>query len=384
MKKVLDGMKNLRATGFKKQCLALTICLSSGMFTAQLSYASPNTSPLALKSGAPNVYVVKRGDTLWDISAKFLKSPWRWKEIWASNRHVKNPHWIYPGDRLLLCSLNGQPLIGKDEGDGCAGVIQRHQGELILHPRVRVESLGNAISMIPLKQIEQWLDRNVIVAPDALNNAPYILGSADQRVIAAKGQTVYARGAGLQVGEKYGVYRELDPYKITNSKGKTQIIAREFTEVAQGNAVALDGDVSTLELTKSYSAEVRRGDYVLPIYASELPDIFHPVASNEVEAHGKVIRVMGSIGTAAKQGVVTLDRGQIHGAKSGQVLSIYQQGETLKDPKTQELIKLPNQLVGTLMIFKAFDQFSYGYILESSLPIKVGAEIKAPPIVDQQ
>jgi hypothetical protein len=70
---------------------------------------------------------VKKGDTLWDISGKFLSKPWRWPEIWASNKHVKNPHWIYPGDRLLLCSLNGK-LIGKDEGDGCDGIIRRYSG----------------------------------------------------------------------------------------------------------------------------------------------------------------------------------------------------------------------------------------------------------------
>ena len=125
MKKVLTGISNFHAKGFKKQLLAVALCLSAGIAYIDVAQASPNTNPPAMKASAPHVYVVKRGDTLWNISGKFLSKPWRWPEIWASNKHVKNPHWIYPGDRLLLCTLDGRPLIGKDEGDGCEGIIRR-------------------------------------------------------------------------------------------------------------------------------------------------------------------------------------------------------------------------------------------------------------------
>ena len=191
MKKVLTGMSFFNALGFKKQFLALAVCVSAGLMTVDVAEAasSPNQNPPAIKAGAPNVYVVRKGDTLWDISGKFLKTPWRWREIWASNRHVKNPHWIYPGDRLLLCTLNGKPLIGKDEGDGCEGIIRR-QGGNTLHPQIRVESLNNAIPVIPLEYIRHWLERATIVGADSIEHTPYILGAADQRVIAGKGQTV--------------------------------------------------------------------------------------------------------------------------------------------------------------------------------------------------
>lgn len=335
-----------------------------------------------MKVSAPNVYVVKKGDTLWDISGKFLNSPWRWKEIWASNRHVKNPHWIYPGDRLLLCTLDGRPLIGKDEGDGCEGVIRRHNGGTSLQPQIRIESLNNTIPIIPLTHIEQWLDHGVIISPESIKNTPYILGTADNRVIAGKGQTVYARGNGLVSGQTYGVFRESEPYTSSDAKGKKVVTSVELLEVAAGIAVANEGDVTTLELTESFNAEVRRGDLVLPRYNPDLPSLFYPTATNEIVADGQIIRVMGSIGTAAQRSVVTLNRGAMHGAKSGHVLSIYQQGEVVRDPKTKESIKLPNQRIGNLMIFKAFDKFSYAYILDSSLPIKVGAVVQAPPITE--
>ncbi|QIO07193.1 LysM peptidoglycan-binding domain-containing protein [Acinetobacter shaoyimingii] len=383
MKKVLDSMPNLGASGFKKQCLALTICLFTGIFTVQYTQAaSPNYTPPSIKANAPNVYVVKKGDTLWDISRKFLKSPWRWKEIWTSNRHVKNPHWIYPGDRLLLCTLNGKPLIGKDEGDGCAGVIRRHSGDMKLYPQIRVENLGNAIPVIPLDHIQQWLYRNLIVTPSEMPNAPYIVGTEDKRVIAGVGQTVYARGEGLEVGQRYGVYRQLEPYTTAALKGKKEVVALELTEVAQGTVVGVERDITTIELNQSFNYEVRRGDSVLPIYEADLPSLFYPIATNEVQSGGQVLRVMGSIGTGAQHSVVSIDRGTNHGAKLGHVLSIYQQGESIGDPRTKETIKLPNQRIGNLMIFKTFPNFSYAYILDSSLPVKVGSEVKAPPTVD--
>ena len=114
-----------------------------------------------------------------------------------------------------------------------------------------------------------------------------------------------------------------------------------------------------------------------------MPSLFYPIAANEVTAGGKVIRVQGSIGTAALHSVVTLDRGQLHGAKAGQVFSLYEDGETVVDPQTKEMVKLPGQRVGTAMIFKAFDQLSYAYILESALPIKIGANIQPPPSANE-
>ena len=380
MKKVFKGIVNFHATGFKKHVLAIALCVSAGVAYMDVAVAaSPNQNPPALKASAPYVYVVKRGDTLWDIAGKFLNSPWRWKEIWASNRHVKNPHWIYPGDKLLLCTLDGRPLIGKDEGDGCEGIIRRHQGGASLQPQVRIESLANSIPVVPLAHIQQWLDHSIVVSPESLTNIPYILGAADNRVITGAGQTVYARGNGLVTGQQYGVFRQGEPYTFTDATGKKINAGIELVEVASATAVANENDITTLELTKSFNAEVRKGDFVLPQYDNNMPSLFYPTIPNEVTDGGQVVRVQGSIGTAAQHGVVTLDRGALHGVKSGQVFSIYQKGETVRDPQTKEMVKLPNQRVGTVMIFKAFDQLSYAYVLDSSLPIKVGAEIQPPP-----
>jgi len=384
MKKVFKGMPTFSALGFKKQLLALAVCVSVGVGVVNVAEAAParNINPPALKAGAPQVYVVKKGDTLWDISKRFLKNPVRWPEIWASNKHVKNPHWIFPGDRLLMCTYNGRPIIGKDEGDGCEGIIRRYTGGTKLQPQVRIESLNNAIPVIPLKYIQHWLERTSIVAPESIQSTPYILGTADQRVLAAKGQTVYARGNGLEIGQRYAVYREGEPYMLTGANGKKFNAGLELIQVAAGVAVRGENDITTLELTDTYNSEVRRGDRVLPEYDPMLPTLFYPTNAEDVVAGGQVVRVMGSIGTAAKNSVVTIDRGSLQGVQVGHVFSINQKGEMVTDPKTKERVQLPGQRIGNVMVFKSFEHLSYAYVLDSELPIKVGAGIQ-PPLMDE-
>jgi hypothetical protein len=221
----------------------------------------------------------------------------------------------------------------------------------------------------------------MIVAADSVEGTPYILGTADQRVLAAKGQTVYARGQGMQVGQRYAVYREGEPYIFTDANGKKYNAGLELTQVASGVAVRGENDITTLELTDTYNAEVRRGDRVLPEYDPMLPTLFYPTNAENVTAGGSVVRVMGSIGTAAVHSVVTIDRGSLQGVQSGQVFSVNQKGEIVTDPKTKERVQLPGQRIGNIMVFKTFDNLSYAYVLESELPIKVGATIQ-PPLMD--
>jgi hypothetical protein len=380
MKKVFMGMPSFSALGLKKQMLALAVVVGVGLGTVPTVEAaiSRNANPPALKAGAPSVYVVKKGDTLWAISRKYLKNPARWPEIWASNKHVKNPHWIFPGDRLLICSFNGRTIIGKDEGDGCTGIIKRYTGTDKLQPQVRVESINNTIPVIPLEHIKHWLARSIIINPESIENTPYIVGAKDKRVIAGKGQTVYARGNGLEVGQRYGIYREGKPYLLTDANGRKFNGGIELTQVASAVAVRNTDDMTSLELTKSYNEEVRREDRVLPEYDPMLPTLFYPTNADNVAAGGTVVRVAGSIGTAAVRGVLTIDRGSLDGVQEGEVFTVHQDGSMVRDQKTNQNIKLPDENIGYVMVFKAYDHLSYAYVLESELPIKIGDHIQAP------
>ncbi len=384
MKNFLSGLGHFPSSGFKKQLLAVAICTGIGLGISTVGHTAParNSTPPSLKANAPQVYVVKKGDTLWDISKKFLKNPLRWREIWASNKHVKNPHWIFPGDRLLMCTYNGRPIIGKDEGDGCTGIINRYGDSTNLRPQIRIEALDNAIPVIQLEHIRPWLERSVMIAPDAAESTPYIVGTADNRVLAAEGQTIYARGNGLEIGQRYGVYREGEPYYFTADDGKKYAAALELTQVGSVVATRGENDVTTLEVTNTYNGEIRRGDRVLPIHDPMLPTLFYPTYAEDIVNGGSIVRVQGSIGTASKHSVVTIDRGRLDGLQAGHVFAVSQQGETVTDPKTKERIKLPGERIGNIMVFKTFDHLSYAYVLDSELPIKMGASI-VPPLLDE-
>lgn len=361
---------------FKLRTAALAMCIGLGLGVSIQAQAK-NISPPSLRSDAPNVYIVKKGDTLWGISGRFLQKPWRWPEIWASNKHVRNPHLIYPGDRLLLCTADGRTLIGKDEGDGCAGIFSR-AGVTPPSSQIHVESLNQAIPVIPLDDIKVWLERSIVISPNTLASVPYVLGMTEKRVIASEGDRIYVRGNGIQIGQRYAIYREGTPYTTKDEKGRDIPYALELQQVGSALATQQQGEISTFEISKTFNNEIRKGDYILPIYDPMLPTLFYPASPKDVVAGGQVIRVMGSIGTAAKHSIVAINRGQTDGVKTGHIFALDQLGEITTDPKTKEKIQLPNQRSGHALVFRTFDNISYAYVTDSSLPIKTGAMLSIP------
>lgn len=155
-----------------------------------------------------------------------------------------------------------------------------------------------------------------------------------------------------------------------------------MTQVGSAIAIRGENDMSTLEITDSYNSEVRRGYRVLPEYDAMLPTLFYPTHAQDVTDGGQVIRVQGSIGLAAKHSVVTIDRGTVDGVQSGYVFSVSQKGQEIRDPKTNEKLTLPTERIGNIMVFKTFDRVSYAYVLDSELPMNLGAKL-SPSVVDE-
>ena len=341
-----------------------------------MSAAHANNPPPAIKADAPNRYIVKKGDTLWDISGRYLDSPWRWKEIWATNKQIKNPNLIYPNDILILCVIQGKTLIGVDTGEGCAGVEKQLTGNVV-SSTVSVTSTANSIPPLPWSAIQHWLDKTVIVNPQDFNTTPYILASKKGNLITASGDKVYAKGVPLIVGQRYGIYREGELYV----EPKTQeVIGLEVTQVATGLVTSTETNgVSSLQLTDSYDKEVREGDRVFVELNSSIPPVFYP-APAIVSRGGMIVRVMDSISSAAKGSVVAINLGSTHGAKPGDVLTVYQKGALIRDTKDNDTpVRLPNEPSGMVMVFNTFDNISYAYVLDSELPLNVGDQLLPPP-----
>ncbi len=341
-----------------------------------MSTAHANNPPPAIKADAPNRYIVKKGDTLWDISGRYLDSPWRWKEIWATNKQIKNPNLIYPNDILILCVIQGKTLIGVDTGEGCAGVEKQLTGNVV-SSTVSVTSTANSIPPLPWSAIQHWLDKTVIVNPQDFNTTPYILASKKGNLITASGDKVYAKGVPLIVGQRYGIYREGELYV----EPKTQeVIGLEVTQVATGLVTSTETNgVSSLQLTDSYDKEVREGDRVFVELNNSIPPVFYPAPAT-VSRGGMIVRVMDSISSAAKGSVVAINLGSTHGAKPGDVLTVYQKGALIRDTKDNDTpVRLPNEPSGMVMVFNTFDNISYAYVLDSELPLNVGDQLLPPP-----
>lgn len=336
------------------------------------SVAVANNPPPTIKADAPNRYIVKKGDTLWDIAGKYLDKPTRWREIWATNKQIKNPHLIYPNDVLILCIIQGKTLVGVDTGEGCAGIAK----QLNSTPTVVDIPSQSHVPAIPLANIRHWLDRSMIVAAEDFEKTPYVLASKNGNVITASGDKIYTRGVPLIVGQRYGVYRKGEPYLDTRNKA---IIGLEVTQVASGvvTAVAANG-VSSIEINEIFSSEIREGDRVFVEVDASIPNIFYP-APAEVSRGGMIVRVMGSISDAAKDSVVAINLGANEGAKPGQILDIYKKGALVRDTNDNSTpVRLPSELAGQLMIFKSFNNLSYAYVLSADIPLSVGDQLVPP------
>lgn len=360
-------------TSLKTITKMLVATMLSSALLMTTSHAN-NPAP-AIKADAPNRYIVKKGDTLWDISGRYLESPWRWKEIWATNKQIKNPNLIYPDDILILCIIQGKTLVGIDTGEGCAGIEKQLMGKV--EQEVVVTSVANSIPAIPLSSIQHWLDRYTIVRPEDFNSTPYILASKNRNLITASGDKVYAKGVPLIIGQRYGIYREGERYV----EPKTQkVIGLETMQVASGivTSVAENG-ISSLQLSESYGKEVREGDRVFVELDNSIPPVFYP-APAQVSRGGMIVRVMDSISSAARGSVVAINLGTAQGAKPGDVLTVYQKGPLVRDTLDNDnAVRLPSEESGMVMVFNSFDDISYAYVLSSELPLNVGDQLLPPP-----
>ena len=359
---------------FNALAKALLMTTFSGAMLMTNAHAN-NPAP-TIKADAPNRYIVKKGDTLWDISGRYLDSPWRWKEIWATNNQIKNPNLIYPNDVLILCIIQGKTLVGVDTGEGCAGIEKQVTGNAIA-TTVAITSIANSIPAIPLSAIKQWLDKTIIVNPKDFKTTPYVLASKNRNLITASGDKIYAKGVPLIVGQTYGVYREGEMY----IEPKTQrVIGLEVTQVATGLVTSATTEgVSSLQLTNSYGKEVREGDRVFVELNNNIAPVFYPKPA-AVSRGGMILRVMDSISSAARGSVVAINLGSLQGAQPGDVLTVYQKGPLVRDTiDNDNPVRLPSEPSGMVMVFNSFADISYAYVLSSELPLGVGDQLLPPP-----
>lgn len=325
-----------------------------------LLMAVANADVLSLKAGHPQTYVVKKGDTLWDISALFLEDPWLWPELWHYNPQVANPHLIYPGDVLNLVWVDGKPRLVKG-----SGVVK-------LDPQMRISDLGSAIPSIPLDAIAPFLSRNRILDEKQLQSAPYVLAGERGNIVAGAGDQILGRGR-FGEEENYGIYRIGQLFHDPRSGEKLGV---EAIDIGSAELIGLQGDVATLDLHRS-TQEIRRADRLLPPEERSLTAHFEPKGAPK-GSDGYIIAVAGGLSQIGSMDVVTLNLGERNGVSSGDVMQIYSHGVLVRDPITNERIQAPDIESGVLMVFQSYEKLSYALVLKAEQALKVGDRVSSP------
>jgi len=320
---------------------------------------------VVLKDGHPDRHVVVKGDTLWDISAQFLDSPWLWPEIWYVNPQIDNPHLIYPGDIITLVYVDGKPQLR----------VQRGKGTFKLSPEVREERLDKAIPTIPIDAIQQFLTQPLVADQETMQSAAYVVSSAGEHLIVGAGDSIYARGLANDQGDRFHVFRPGDAYIDPVTK---EVLGHEALYLGDSN-VEKFGDPATLKLAKT-TREINIGDRLMPMTHEDVFAYFTPHSPDE-SVEGTIISVVDGVSQIGQYQIVVLNRGAREGVDAGTVFEIYQTGERIMDQVSKERnasVKLPDEKAGLLMVFRTFEKVSFGLIMKATSALHVGDIVRTP------
>jgi nucleoid-associated protein YgaU len=373
----------------------------------------PTKRPLAIADNAPNSYTVVKGDTLWGISGKFLKEPWRWPEIWNMNRsQIKDPHWIYPGDVITLTyDADGNPRLSI--GANSTG------GTVKLSPQIRSTKLAQAIPSIPEKVIGPFLTVPLVIDEGALQDAPRIVATEDERVIVGAGNRAYAAGIREEQGLKWQVFR---PGKALKDPATQEILGYEAVYLGDarvsrfGRTAEVEGatipEGTSIEIIKS-TQEIGRGDRLTPTVEAPVPS--YSPRSPDKQVKGSVVSIVGGVDESAQYSIVVIGLGKRDGIEVGHVLATSQLGKVVstndalagvrnesvvtsffkqvgddlanidkeyreKQPESPipGQVKLPDERNGLVFVFRTFEKASYALVMSSKRPLKVGDVVQTP------
>ena len=368
------------------------------VLTAMLLTLATFAFAAELRGDHPSTYTVVKGDTLWDISARFLSKPWLWPEIWQANPQVKNPHLIYPGDVLSLVYINGQPRLTSEPG-----------------PQIRT---GEAIETIPLSQIEPWLKQLTVVQDP--KSFPYVVGLEEDRLLTSSGQVAYVRGlTGAQPGQLVQVARPVSYYamgKIKNGHRLGGLTPLDFradrlhihwgygdapTEAfgeklgyelmlhSIGEVTRVQGEVAVV-LLRDEGREVKVGDRILPVEDLPYCNCFAPHAASSIPEGAQILAVADGLRFSGPRSVVALSIGARDGVDNGTVYSMWHDGALRPDIVRNrnplaaygDRLAMPDDYLGHVMVFRTFDKVSYGLVMDAIRPARVGDLLKHPDAVE--
>jgi len=352
---------------------------------------------IAVNPDHPEQYTVVKGDTLWDISGKFLRNPRQWPKLWSENNQISNPNLIYPGDTIYFTMVNGQPrlsfaknsLVSKqpyltdsnqpcilneqDTKNGRTSFALDASGKVA--PCIRETDIKQAIKLLPSAAIQKYLTSPKVVNEVELNQAPYVIGFAGEHLLAGSGDKVYVRAISNPESLSYTIYRAGVPY-VSRETGA--ILGYEAKYIADA-ILSQEGDPATLTIKKAAS-EIRTGDRVMANPESDIELTYFPRPPENI-IQGSIISVFDGVQQIGQYNVVIIDKGSADGLQAGHELDIYKRGNVVADqysPEQNASVKLPDEIAGTLMVFRPFEHLSYALVMRASQAIHVFDKVTTP------
>ncbi len=349
----------------KRACIFLLVILASSWAIA--------ADDIVLNKSHPSSYMIKNGDTLWDIASRFLRDPWRWPEIWQVNPQLKNPYLIYPGDQITLKFKDSKPRIVLKR----ANSTQDNLRTVKLSPRIYRKALRKAVPTIPIDAIQQFLSRPYVMSEKALENAPYVLSFQDNRLITGAGDTFYVRGLVPSSNTHYSLIRAGKPY-IDIIDGDEEILGYEAIYI--GEAIVNDfGDPSTLTIAQS-KRESLLGDRLVPAVSQKLEYNFMPHSPSSM-VEGNIISVLDEMSRIGQHQIVVINRGLEHGMEKGHVMAVLQTGAEIDDDIPDGKggkVALPPSQAGYILLFRIFNKVSYALVVKATRDIRLRDIVKNP------
>ncbi len=366
-----------------------------------------NADEIQLQKNHPERHVVVKGDTLWGISGRFLKDPWQWPKVWRMNRdQIKNPHLIYPGDVVVLDTSSGPPQL------------KLLHETVTLEPGVRIESLEKeAIFTIAPNIIGPFLSQPLLIENGKLDVAPRIIAGQENRVVLSPGTRIYINGIKEGQGTHWNIYR---PGELLRDPDTAEVLGTEAIYLGDVD-IARYGEPATGDIVRA-KEEIFTKDRLV-VSPDEFKSSFVPHAP-ETQISGRIMRIYGGVAEGGPNTVVSINRGKSDGLEEGHVLAISRYGRVIRDPeykesssnkalaeekKLKELnfdvktdadgkkivnfekapvqtklvlkpgdVKLPDERVGLMMVFRTFDRVSYALIMNTTDAIYTADSVHTP------
>ncbi len=374
-----------RETGMKLRKILLLTIMAAMAFSA-------SADVIKLRPGAPERYVVKKGDTLWDLSGIYLSKPWLWPKIWKVNPQIKNPHLIYPGDVInLTYDAAGNPQLS----------INRNVKKLSPRKRIKLKT-EQPIPTLPLRAIRPYITYEQSLSAEYLDSLPYVMGANVNSKNWIDSQIIYVNQA-LDPKQTYAIYRKGQAYTDIGEDeplGFETVLVGIATVMRAGTGPA---DPAALKVKDAIN-EIKAGDKVLPVNEGQTLPAFFKISLPQSEVGATIIASPSDYREYSKYDVVVINRGDKHQLKVGNVLDIYHQSPmVVNDPEnpryledgsrfdringdwigpsedgTGSLLEMPKEKIGQLMVFKVYENLSYGFITNAERPIRIGDTTKSP------